>query len=1016
MIEYEDFSIRIEPQRGDRYPVTVLRSPAGEGRSSFRLPFDLAQVGDLLLHLGRSVRGSGEVELRHARPGSRTSPQEVGEQLFSALFSGSTRSLLDQSLGMIHGRNLGLRIKLHIDAEDPGLAQLASLPWELLYRKETREFLNLSSHTPLVRYLDVQRPHTPLPLEPPLRILIVISSPADCRQLDLDKERALIERGWGRYEGVQVDFVEEATVLALQGKLAARLYHVLHYMGHGDFDEQSGQGMLLMEDAHGQASPVDGESLGILLRDARTLRLVFLNACETAKVTREHGLDPFAGVASALVLAGIPAVVAMQFPISDRAAITYAGTFYPLLAQGFPVDQAAAEGRRAIRLSRRGTMEWATPVLFMRAPDGVLFAVSEGQRERRTPPKPLELDEDLGPRLERLYTAGLSALWLEEWDGAIYNFQAVVDLCPDYQGAAARLAEAEKQKRLASLYGRAQAARQAGDLGGALAALEELIAEEPGYRDAGSLLASMRHQQQLADLYAEAQQLHGAGQWRAVIAVFDQIQTLDPEYRDPEGLLLGSQRELEVERRRAQAEELYGRALRAMDAGDFREARNLLGQVLGLAPGRENAQALLERVKREIARQAQVDDLYGRALRATDAGDFLEARDLLGQVLELAPDWENAQVLLERVKRETARRETAPQRVELLRPKRRIPRWQLLATVGGSVTIVVVAVLILSGVFGGDAGGPASSTPSAAAVAEVAGVPSSIVPPTDTPSPSPTHSLTASPTHYASTTPTPKETDTPSPTVWEATYFPATVASTGGLELTLRQAPRVNAPVVEHLEEGTALLVWGRDSGGGWLRVSTPADSAYGELGGWVSASFVDIDVEIEELPVFPTGTDSPTETPSPTATETPHPVQPTRLQPLSDALLQGVVEFRWSYPGELAPDEAFQVLVWKDGALPPYLGAADVTRELKQMIDLDAIDNTLEAGDYRWSVVVVDAETAEPKTSPEPGREFWYPGRPTAKPGCEETSCDTDCYYEDHGGICPVICVYCCAGCQNKP
>ena len=42
MIQYEDFSIKIEPQREGAYPVIVLRSPAGEGRSSFRLPFDAA--------------------------------------------------------------------------------------------------------------------------------------------------------------------------------------------------------------------------------------------------------------------------------------------------------------------------------------------------------------------------------------------------------------------------------------------------------------------------------------------------------------------------------------------------------------------------------------------------------------------------------------------------------------------------------------------------------------------------------------------------------------------------------------------------------------------------------------------------------------------------------------------------------------------------------------------------------------------------------------------------------------
>ena len=48
MIQYEDFSIKIEPQREDVYPVIVLRSPAGEGRSSFHLPFDPDDLGGML--------------------------------------------------------------------------------------------------------------------------------------------------------------------------------------------------------------------------------------------------------------------------------------------------------------------------------------------------------------------------------------------------------------------------------------------------------------------------------------------------------------------------------------------------------------------------------------------------------------------------------------------------------------------------------------------------------------------------------------------------------------------------------------------------------------------------------------------------------------------------------------------------------------------------------------------------------------------------------------------------------
>jgi hypothetical protein len=66
--------------------------------------------------------------------------------------------------------------------------------------------------------------------------------------------------------------------------------------------------------------------------------------------------------------------VAMQFEISDEAAITFAGEFYSALAEGVPVDAAVAEARKAIYATN--DVEWATPVLYMRSPNGVLFKLA----------------------------------------------------------------------------------------------------------------------------------------------------------------------------------------------------------------------------------------------------------------------------------------------------------------------------------------------------------------------------------------------------------------------------------------------------------------------------------------------------------------------------------------------------------------------------------------------------------------------------------------------------------------
>jgi hypothetical protein len=67
----------------------------------------------------------------------------------------------------------------------------------------------------------------------------------------------------------------------------------------------------------------------------------------------------------------------MQFEISDGAAIEFAHAFYAALANGMPVDAAVAEARKAISLALPNTVEWGTPVLFLRAPDGKIFQVAQ---------------------------------------------------------------------------------------------------------------------------------------------------------------------------------------------------------------------------------------------------------------------------------------------------------------------------------------------------------------------------------------------------------------------------------------------------------------------------------------------------------------------------------------------------------------------------------------------------------------------------------------------------------------
>jgi hypothetical protein len=361
---YQNFDLLLEAAEGGGFRARVTTSPLGECPSGrFTLPFDATQLENLLLKLdpGRSgTRRAG------SDPQSQAS-MDLGGPLFESVFSEDIMLTWQRSQDQARDHGDGLRLRLRL-TDAPSIA---GLPWELLYDRRGNSFIAQSERTPVVRYLEVPQPPRPLAVDGALRILAVISSPTDLPELDVEDE-------WRRVQDalesrvaagtVKLDRLPAPTVQALSAWLRQNDVHILHFIGHGDYDERIQDGVIYFQDRYGRSTKVSPTVLGPYLRDHDPLRLVLLNACQSARV---DSTDPFSGMAQGLVQQDCTAVVAMQFPISDGAATTFTGEFYGALADGFPVDQAATSARKA--LIAEYAAEWATPVLFLRAPDGRVF-------------------------------------------------------------------------------------------------------------------------------------------------------------------------------------------------------------------------------------------------------------------------------------------------------------------------------------------------------------------------------------------------------------------------------------------------------------------------------------------------------------------------------------------------------------------------------------------------------------------------------------------------------------------
>jgi hypothetical protein len=367
-MNYENFDLEITQHnvsgRDESFAVRVLDSPAGQQKASAAV--------QVALHPETRAR----VRTLDRRGMDRQKLIELGSALGEALFPPPIRSLYEASRTHL-GPSKGLRIRLRFDQ-----LALTNLPWEYVYltRHEgsvhsLEGFLGLDRQISIVRYeLMNQPPPQPLPLNERLRFVGIFASPTTLEPLRVEHERRLLERALSTMPALEVETHARAGVDALLDAFTQPA-HVLHFAGHGIFDPgaSAGKGYLVLEDDQRRPVPLSAERLALSLQ-SRGLRLAVLSACQTGTRDQTH---PWTGVAPALVRAGIPAVIGMQFRIFDESTIAFTRHFYHALLRGQTIDAAVTAGRLAI-LARTGEddRDWGVPVLYMRTGDGVIFTAA----------------------------------------------------------------------------------------------------------------------------------------------------------------------------------------------------------------------------------------------------------------------------------------------------------------------------------------------------------------------------------------------------------------------------------------------------------------------------------------------------------------------------------------------------------------------------------------------------------------------------------------------------------------
>ena len=439
MSQERDFVIEMDGQPGN-YRLHVS-SPAGD--DSVHVALDPARLGVDLDTLQAHVLASAAMSRSMRVPELERPLREVGQALFEAVFQASTGALFLSSRNEVERAGGRLRIVLRLHPPE-----LAVLPWELLFSGQYGGYLCRRSQ--MVRYVDAPEPVRRLTVTPPLRVLGMTALPGDLAALDADTERRRLEQLLAPFQArglITVDWVPGQSWEAAQEALYAGC-QVFHFIGHGGFDPDRGEGVIAFADERSRRQLVGASLLAELLSVADpTPRLVVLNSCQTGAGA---DADVFSSTAATLVRTA-PAVVAMQFAVTDNAAAVFSRAFYQALVHNRGVDEAVRAGRIALTGWNPDTLEWVTPVLYLRSQDSRLFDFTD----------PAVTSADPGEQ-------------------------------PEHRDVAARLAEVSGRRDIAALREQLRAMLAAGEFQAAVGIADRLAELDPAAADPDGLVARAR--------------------------------------------------------------------------------------------------------------------------------------------------------------------------------------------------------------------------------------------------------------------------------------------------------------------------------------------------------------------------------------------------------------------------------------------------------------------------------------------------------------------------------------------
>ena len=236
---FEDFDLLIE-RFEESWRAKIITSPKGEATNKFKLPPSIQTSQNLSKHISGKAR---EIAFEENAFSDAAIFKTTGSELFKAVFDKNVGKIFRSSVEAAQKERVELRLRLRL-GNDP---EIHNQPWEYLYDADGRGFVALSG-IPIIRYVELAQPISNLEITPPLQVLVVVSNPKDVPALNVDKEWEALQDAVQELEKknlLKLTRLKKPTLEALGTELdlnkAGNHYHILHFIGHGNFDKESGK-------------------------------------------------------------------------------------------------------------------------------------------------------------------------------------------------------------------------------------------------------------------------------------------------------------------------------------------------------------------------------------------------------------------------------------------------------------------------------------------------------------------------------------------------------------------------------------------------------------------------------------------------------------------------------------------------------------------------------------------------------------------------------------------------------